>query len=402
MPAFKRKNRSGKMSWAFMFSLPGSTRKDRRRIFKSGFATKSEALAAEASRRVEEQQSKELAKRGNDIAHVPKTLATLLDEFFVQHAVQKLAPKTIERYHEQAKYLHPDLLAMPLTEIMPLHLSREWRRLLECGGHHRRTKQPRPLSAKTVQNVAGVLSSAFKRAIKWGLVTANPVPASEPPVPKKRRGIALTTAQQEMFIAAATSPWCLAAFLEACAGTGARRGEVLALRYSDIVEGRAVIARSLTQTKQGLKFKCTKTESSVRPVSLPPSTLAALRLHRAQQDKFRLQFGEDYRSDEDLIFANPDGTPLKPDSVSAAVTKLCRRLKLPKGVNLHSLRHTHASHLLANGMDVTAVSERLGHSSPRVTQDIYAHAIRGRDDEAARLWDKIQGRDLAQKKGDVQ
>jgi uncharacterized repeat protein (TIGR03803 family) len=79
----------------------------------------------------------------------------------------------------------------------------------ESGGHHRQTKAQRPLSKKTVQNIAGVLSSAFKRAIKWGLVTANPVSASEPPVPKKRRGIALTPAQQEMFIVAATRPWYL-------------------------------------------------------------------------------------------------------------------------------------------------------------------------------------------------
>jgi integrase len=402
MPAFKRKTLSGKMSWAFMFSLPGSTRKDRRRISESGFATKNEAMAAEARRRVEEQQRKELAKRGNDIAHVPKTLAMLLNEFFVQHVNQKLAPKTTERYHEQAKYLHPDLLEMPLTEIMPLHLSREWKRLLECGGHHRRTKEPRPLSAKTVQNVAGVLSSAFKRAIKWGLVTVNPVPASEPPVPKRRRGIALTTAQQETFIAAATSPWCLATFLEVSAGTGARRGEVLALRWSDIKDGRAVITRSLTQTKQVLEFKCTKTEDSVRPVSLPPSTLAALKVHRKQQDQFRLEYGPDY-DDGDLIFANPDGTPLKPDSVSASASALCRRLKLPKGVSLHTLRHTHGSHLLAAGMEITAVSARLGHSSPRITQDIYSHVIPGRDDEAARLWDKFQGRDSTEKqRGEVQ
>jgi integrase len=292
---------------------------------------------------------------------------------------------------------------MSLREITPLHLSREWKRLEECGGHHRKTKAPRALSKKTVQNIAGVLSSAFKRAIKWGLVTTNPVSASEPPVPKKRRGIALTTAQLKMFIAAATTPWYLSTFLEVAAGTGARRGEVLALRWADIVDGRAVITRSLTQTKHVVEFKCTKTEDSVRPVTLPPSTVRALELHRKQQDELRLPFGPDYRADLDLIFANPNGTPVKPDSVSAAVSALCRRLKLPKGVNLHTLRHTHGSHLLAAGMEITAVSERLGHSSPRVTYDIYSHAISGRDDEAARLWDKFQGRNSAEKqKGDLQ
>jgi integrase len=222
---------------------------------------------------------------------------------------------------------------------------------------------------------------------------------SEPPIPKKRRGIALTPAQQDMIIAAASGPWCLGPFLEMCAGTGARRGEVLALRWSDVEDNRVIITRSLSQTKQGLAFKTTKTEDSARPVTLPPSTMAALEAHRAQQERFRQQFGPDYRSDLDLIFANPDGTPLKPDSVSATVSALSRRLKLPKGVSLHTLRHTHGSHLIAGGMEITAVSERLGHSSPRVTQDVYSHAIRGRDDAAAQVWEKFQGRSLPEKEG---
>jgi len=383
-----------------MFSLPGSTREDRRRKYRSGFATKREAENAEARRRIEEHQKLELAKVGASVAaRPPTTLAMLVKEFFAQHAEDNLAPKTVERYHQQVAYLHPDLLYMRLEEISPLHLNREWNRLLKGGGHHRKTKEPRPLSRKTVRNIAGVLSSAFSRAIKWTLQTVNPVFGSEPPIPKKRRGIALTTAQQDMIIAAASGPWCLGPFLELCAGTGARRGEVLALRWPDIQDGRVIITRSLTQTKQGLAFKSTKTEDSVRPVTLPRSTIAALEAHRARQEQFRQQFGSDYRTDLDLIFANPDGTPLKPDSVSATVSALSRRLKLPKGVSLHTLRHTHGSHLLAGGMEITAVSERLGHSSPRVTQDVYSHAIRGRDDAAAQVWEKFQGRSLPEKEG---
>src|SRR5215469_6995867 len=84
-----------------------------------------------------------------------------------------------------------------ILEITPLHLNREWARLLQCGGHYRKTKAPRPLSRKTVRHVAGLLSSAFSRAAFWGLVTTNPVKFSQPPVPKKHRAIALTVAQQE-------------------------------------------------------------------------------------------------------------------------------------------------------------------------------------------------------------
>jgi integrase len=403
MPAFKKKNRSGKIVWAYMFSPPGATRENRVRISKSGFASKREAEDAEAQRRIDEKQKQDLAKVGANVAGpLPKTLAMLLKEFFRQHVDEKLAPKTVERYHQQAAYIHQDLLAMPIGEIRPLHLNREWVRLSKCGGHTRRDRTPRPMSAKTVRNIAGVISSAFARAIRWGLVSTNPVTNSEPPRVKKHYGIALTAVQQAMVFEAASGPWCMAAFLEVAAALGARRGEVLALRWSDIQDGRVTIARSLTQTKQVLEFKGTKTERP-RVVKVPESALAAIEAHRKRQDEFRHQFGPDYRADLDLIFANPDGTLLKPDSVSASVSALCRRLKLPKGVSLHSLRHTHTSHLLANGVPLPVVSARLGHSSVRVTAEIYSHMINGQDDDAAKRWDEFQRQNLpAKQAGGVQ
>jgi integrase len=361
MPVFKRQYESGNTVWRYIFSAPGATRQERRLICEVGFASKQEAVDAEAKRRTEELQKYELVKAGATTvaAALPTPFAMLLQEFFRQHAEEKLAPKTIERYRELAAYLAPELRAMPLSEITPLHLNREWSRLLKSGGHHRKTKQARPLSAKTVRHVAGLVSSAFARAERWGLVTSNPVTHSEPPVPKKHRGIALTPAQQVLVFESASGPWCLATFLEVTAATGARRGEVLALRWSDMQDGRAIITRSLTQTRQVLEFK---------------------------------QFGSEYRADLDLIFANPAGTPLRPNSVSSVVSLLFRRLGLPKGASLHSLRHSHGSHLLADGVPLPVVSERLGHSSVRTTAEVYAHALRGQDDEAARRWDEFQRR----------
>jgi hypothetical protein len=114
-------------------------------------------------------------KAGCVDAPLPTTLAMLLRDFLAEHAEKKLAAKTVERYREQSAYLSTELLSMPLREVTALHLSREWNRLLESGSHHRKTKAARPLSAKTVRNIAGVVSSAFARAIKWGLVPFNPV-----------------------------------------------------------------------------------------------------------------------------------------------------------------------------------------------------------------------------------
>jgi integrase len=351
-----------------------------------GFATKQEAMAAEATRRAEEQTRR--AATGGVAAALPTTLAMLLAEFMKQYAEENLAPKTVERYHEMAAYLAPELLAMNMTEITPLHCSREWARLLKSGGHTRRTKEARPMKPKTVRNIAGLVSSAYLRAIKWGLATVNPVTHSDLPRLKKRAGLALLPAEQDLLTACSLGPWCLQTFLEMCVATGCRRGEVLALRWSDIRNNKVFVDRSLCQTRDGLVYKTTKTEEP-RDIALPPGTAEVLEAHRLCQDKFRRQFGPDYRADLDLIFANPDGTELKPDSISATVSRICRRLGLPKGSSLHTVRHSHASILLEKGVALTTVSERMGHSSVRTTADIYSHALRGKDEEAAEIFGKV-------------
>ncbi len=136
-------------------------------------------------------------------------------------------------------------------------------------------------------------------------------------------------AEQLLLIDSATGAWCMRMLLKLLAATGARRGEALALRWVDIDGRDLVIVRSLSQTKAGLQFKGTKTERP-RRVNLPESILVALALHRQEQVKFRQKLGPDYRSDLGLIFANPDGTPLKPDTISApsrccAAASGCRR-----------------------------------------------------------------------------
>ena len=159
-------------------------------ITESGFATKQEATDAEAVRRAGSWCASQAAT-GGVAAPMPTTLAMLLAEFMKQHAEENLAPKTVERYREMAAYIAPELLAMNMTEITPLHLSREWTRLLKCGGHARKSKAPRAMKPKTVRNIAGLVSSAFVRAIKWGLATINPVTHSDLPKVRKRIGMAL-------------------------------------------------------------------------------------------------------------------------------------------------------------------------------------------------------------------
>jgi len=405
VPVHKRKYRSGKVVWRYVFNAPGSTAKERTQIVESGFATKREAETAEAARRVSVESEHKLRKlqglaaqrAPRDTSPLPKTLGALLDEFFSEHGGKRLARKTLERYREQAAMLDADLLKMPLADLTALHLSREWNRLLQSGGHTRADKTPRPLSTKTVRNIAGVVSSAYGRGIEWGMVSINPVKPSKPPVIRKKPRFALTPAQQRLLIDASSSEWGMTVFLELEAATGGRRGEVLALRWSDIKDGVLSIERSLSQTRAGLEFKETKTGRENRIV-LPGSAISALSAHRVAQEQFRIQFGPTYRTDLDLVFCNLDGSPLRPDSVSSAISALCRRLKLPAGASLHTLRHSHGSHLIAGGVSLAEVSKRLGHSSVYVTATVYAHAIAGRDDEVTKKWEAFQAAENARTK----
>ena len=313
------------------------------------------------------------------------TLAGLLKEFFDQHGEKSLGAKTLKRYREMADYLDAALLAMEIPKIKPLHLSREWNRLLTSGGRGR--KQGKPLSRKTVRNIADLVSSAYTRGLRWGIAEVNPVPASEPPVPKKKESVALTVEQQEKVIASATAPWGMDVFLELDAATGARRGELLGLQWTDLEGNRLMIGRSLSQVGQEVFLKEPKNKK-FRVVTIPSAALKKLQAHRKTQLPYREHFGDSYQGD--FIFCNPDGSPLKPDTVSASVSLLFRSLKLPKGVSLHTLRHTHGSHLLAAGVPLTDVSQRLGHVNPHVTATAYAHALPGRDDLAAAAWEKFQ------------
>src|SRR6185295_18575396 len=124
MPVYKRKNRSGKTVWFYKFQPPGATR-NAPPIREFGFATKQEAVDAEVARRVEEQKKLDLRKAGaaGVAAAMPTTLAMLLTEFMKQHAEERLSPTTIEGYRRTIQYLSPELLAMNMAVLTPLHLS---------------------------------------------------------------------------------------------------------------------------------------------------------------------------------------------------------------------------------------------------------------------------------------
>jgi integrase len=168
-------------------------------------------------------------------------------------------------------------------------------------------------------------------------------------------------------------------------GTGMRQGEIMALRWSDIDldKGNMRVERSLEETRAaGLRFKSPKTKNGVRTISLPSSVVQALNAHRKQQLEIRLALGLGKPDKAALAFCNHEGVAIAPSRVSGAWRDVVARLKLPK-VRFHDLRHTHASALIAAGLDVVAISRRLGHASPVVTLSVYAHLFKRSDEGAA-------------------
>jgi integrase len=146
------------------------------------------------------------------------------------------------------------------------------------------------------------------------------------------------------------------------------------------------VNKSLEQTPEGLRIKSTKSEKP-RMVKLPQLAVETLEQHRRHLAKLSQQFGPGYRYDLNLIFANFAGEYRRPDTVTSEACRLAQKAGLP-GIGLHSLRHSHGSQLISSGVPLPAVSKRLGHSSPRITAEVYAHAMPKDEEAAAEIWEK--------------
>lgn len=171
-------------------------------------------------------------------------------------------------------------------------------------------------------------------------------------------------------------------------GTGMRRGEILALRWSDVdLDGKvAYVRRTLLETPEGLSFQEPKTERSRRSVTLPKFLVAALRTHKRLQAERRLLLGEAWQA-HDLVIEVGDGSPMHPNLLTQAFARLATRRGFD-GVRFHDLRHAHATLMLVRGVHPKVVSERLGHAGIAITLDTYSHVIPNLQAEAAAVLDE--------------
>jgi integrase len=245
------------------------------------------------------------------------------------------------------------------------------------------------LSARTVRYIHTVLHRAFKDAVRWGRLHRNPADAADPPRARHDEGRPEVATWDKPTLSdflrrakAANERWYAAWVL--LATTGARRGEVLGLRWADIDldKGRLSVCQSLTVVQHRPIFEQPKTAKGRRAVALDPGTVAVLREWRKQQLEERLLMGEGWR-DTGLVFTMPTGELVHPEAFSKVFDRRVAAWKFPH-LTIHGLRHTWATLALEGGVHPRVVQERLGHSTIAVTLGTYSHVSPTLHDEAAR------------------
>jgi len=369
----------GKRSWAIVLDLgPDPATGKRRQKWHTVHGGKKHAQA-EMARLINELET------GSYVEPRSLSVKGFLEQWLAD-AQTKVSGTTFARYRSIVRlHLEVALGTIPLTKLAPLHIQAYLAGALQSGRLCSKKGQGKGLSPRTVCHHHRVLSEALGRAVKWQLLARNPAAAVEPPRVQQEEIHAIDEAAAAQMIEAALGTRLRTPIITAVT-TGMRRGEILALRWKDVARGFIAVNRSLEETKDGgLRFKDVKARRSRRPISAPEILLEAFAAHRKEQDRYREMYGANYE-DNDLICCREDGSIWPPSAFTSAYRDLLRRRKIPN-VRFHDLRHSHASQLLRDGVNIKAISERLGHARVAFTLDVYSHLLPGMQEEAARKTD---------------
>jgi integrase len=239
--------------------------------------------------------------------------------------------------------------------------------------------------ATTVRRVHALIGVALHQADDWDLVDADVSRrATPPPVHASQLEAPNPDEVRRILEAAEAIEPVLAVLLLVAALTGARRGELCALRWSDLIAAdgrRASPARSTSQLVGGYGEKDTKTHARPK-IILDDLAMEVLWRHRAAVDTLARDLGVTVADDAFMFSRSPAGLePIRPD----VLTKFAKRVAKKAGVDthLHALRHFSATEAIAAGFDVVTVAGRLGHADPSITLRTYSHVIEARDREVA-------------------
>lgn len=288
---------------------------------------------------------------------------------------------TIQRYKSLAERIYEQIGTIRVIDLRAEHLNRCYSALSQCENKRDGGK----LSPKTVLEHHRLISTVLECAYKEGLVPINVAQRAEPPKLKQHE---VNYYQPETLTAIRealeSEPLMWRALVHLLLITGARRGEVLGLRWKKVdCENCKITIDSavLYSADIGIYESTPKTTRSVRTITVPPETIALLNEWRNAQNMNRFKLGSAYQ-DTGFIFTQANGSPLHPDSVTSFLNRFSKRHDLPH-LNAHAFRHSMASLLYYNGVDSVSVSRRLGHAQVSTTANIYCHVIEKADAENA-------------------
>src|ERR1700680_1015762 len=357
----KRRIKNGRDVWTALIPRPKSPDGKRRQHRFTFVGNKKEAEKALAA---------ELVGIGEG-SFIPPTRATfgqyLVD--WLAGAQSRYTAHTWQRLESLIRvHLIPRLGAMPLQTMTASDLNKAYANWCEEG-----------LSRRTVLQQHLWIHRILDQAFREGLVRQNVSKMADRPRYQRREMRFLTQDEVKRLMEAAAGTWYAPLFALALA-TGARRGELLALKWEDVDFSRAKLSirRALESSRPyGGREKSTKS-GKPRVVDLPASALELLRRHRLARALDRIEPG--------YIFPGPDGGPWDPNKISQHFRHFRYLAKL-KGASFHSLRHTAATQMLALGVSPKVVQERLGHGSISITMDLYSHSTPSLQADAARRLD---------------
>ncbi|USK98226.1 tyrosine-type recombinase/integrase [Bacillus tropicus] len=270
----------------------------------------------------------------------------------------------------------PSLGNIKLAKLTSLHMQNYVNSLRDDG-----------LKRGTIEKIIKIIRNSLEHAIDLELITKNVAVKTKLPKADKEELTVWNEQEVQLFLKTAQDSRYSIVFHMALV-TGMRQGELLGLRWKDVDLEKGHLTISQTLSHDGKTFLVGgKTKSSLRKILLPASTVAKLKRHRAVVLKEKLSQGEEYQ-DNDLVKCTPSGTPINPANVRRSLNALIKKAVVPK-IRFHDLRHTHATLLLAKGVNVKVISERLGHSNIKITLDTYSHVLPTMQEDAVNKIEEI-------------
>ena len=349
-------------NWSYVLRVPDPLTGKTKPQWVGGFDSEKSAKLARDKARVSLSTS-------NYVSPNKTTLGDYLTTWINEVHASQVKETTLERYKVAIKnYIIPEIGAIKLQDLRPSHVQALYTSLLT-----RARVSGKPLSPKTVELIGAVLKKAIKYAVDVdGVLAVNPV--NKVPLPKGKGTTPQPWSIQELntFLDVARTHR-LFFFFRLSAFTGARRGELLALKWSDFDGSAITISKNrVTAGNHVLEQNSTKGGTNgQRRVTLDKETVELFNAHRRRQLQERLALGE-YWQDMGYVFVQENGLPLYPHTPSDLFKKLLNKAGL-RATRLHDQRHLHATELLRLGEPLHVVANRLGHRDAMVTATIYAH-----------------------------